>query len=530
MKLVLTIENDLSNQNKIFEALKFVDPQLVARFFLNIEDFYAWLKLVQIDGVASLAKAGVSAPADRSPPPEEIPQESQIVLLIVSHELFNCQKFGLVKKVHSFLSRKALIKSENATGIVITTFDNPHEDLRTLRDPLLKNIIYKPFDKLMLHQHLEYALKPDTHIVPSAVATIDAKVEIDILKNVPLTQVSEIGFTIQLPKQMELGEPHKFYHPLFEVKNQNHVWARLANTDTEAGTGEFRHFAATPLQVRKIHSHIFEKSHQVKTLPSVADKKIKILALDSNPPLSLEVFSDLLANFPEGKFAHYSHFAQAILDLEDKESPKRKVLPEFFTAVLINIELLEGEGEQRADFILKVLKERAKRYAREDKASPSIYLFGTPRSSTKTIESWLDYAEDFFISPFDKNYALKKILSKVNYAGTKPLEIATLASDKAPSQEIKIAETVHVSKISEASLSIQSKEKLEVGDFREVIFESKADNMEHRLLARVHFASEDSLSKSYKADLVFYGVTDSVLKQVRLWLLKNYIDSKEGAA
>lgn len=525
MKFVLAIESDLLSQNNIFEALKFVDPQAQVRFFTSLEAFYIWLKEVQTEGAAALAHAGVRAQGDPSPSPESS-ADDQISLLIVSHEIFNCQKFHLIKKAHSFFSRNSLIRSDAPAGIIVTAFDNPHEDLRSLRDPLLKNIIYKPFDKLILRQHLEYALKPDTHFTPSAIASIDASAEVDLLKKVPLAEISEIGFSLPLPKKMEIGETHKFFHPLFETKNQNHLWARLVDHDPATQVGVFQHFAASANQIKKIHAHVAEHEHTNATVKKVPDKKIKVLILDSGPPQGLEILNDLMVNFPEGQLAHYSHFAQAMLDLDDKDSPKRKTLPEFFTVVLINIDLLEGDGAKRKELIIKTLEERAKRYAREDKAQPTIYLFGNPRSTTQTPESWRDYAQDFFLAPIDKNYALKKIFTHLNYSGTKTYEILS----KRTQENILLSELVKVQKISEAGVSIQSPEKIKIGEFREIVFESKADNTQHILLGQVHFVREDNISKAYVADLVFYGVTDAVLKQVRLWLLKTYIDSKDGAA
>jgi hypothetical protein len=88
---------------------------------------------------------------------------------------------------------------------------------------------------------------------------------------------------------------------------------------------------------------------------------------------------------------------------------------------------------------------------------------------------------------------------------------------------------VTVNEISEAGFVMQYYRSVAVGSFREIILWQPYEIGAPELLATCNYCEENPAQKgSYNCHFVFFGISDHLLKRIRVWIRDNYILSKEG--
>ncbi|MBO9667609.1 MAG: hypothetical protein J7501_12445, partial [Bdellovibrio sp.] len=194
MKFILILEDDERIKQDLFETLRSVDPKLHIRFFQDLAAFHEFLKVALTEGPNALAKAGTRHPLDTM---EDITPSNthELRLVIAKNEFLGVQNMGLIRRARDFFVRKKMCSDREPTALILTAFDSPDFDIKLAEERIINNVIFKPFDKLILKQHLEYALTGHHPVTETAVASIKISSTIEMLKEVEISSLSEIGFT-----------------------------------------------------------------------------------------------------------------------------------------------------------------------------------------------------------------------------------------------------------------------------------------------------------------------------------------------
>lgn len=251
MDYVLVLEDEEIHQRAISKALKTIDPQMKAKFFKDIEDFYKWLKV-------AMSSTGHVLEQD----PEDTSSE-KVRMLICKAELIGASNLSILGKARELLTHRGLCTVEEPMGFVLTAFDEPEFKLEQYKNPIIFNLIFKPFDEIILTQHLSSAFagfkKPEESTLSSQKTSATA----EMLKSIEIISISDVGFTSKSKKVYPVGNLAKYYSSVFAAGDSRSVHARLARS-TEIGPGayelDYRYFASENAQVGNIRKIVRDKS------------------------------------------------------------------------------------------------------------------------------------------------------------------------------------------------------------------------------------------------------------------------------
>jgi hypothetical protein len=224
MKFVYVLENDPKFQKEIAEAIAAVDPKIQIRIFPKLETFVEWLKLLMTSGTAAIVKGG---DVQTFVPQEEVPEneEHQVVMMVSKVEFLGSEQLGLIRKTRQLFIDRQVCTAADPTAFVLTAFDNPDFAIRTLEDPVLNNVILKPFDKLILTQHLTFAI--DGRHPPSKYTVTNQKTTavVELLKDVQMEGVSDVGFITKSDREIPVGAVSKYYSQNFMSDRHRSLFA-----------------------------------------------------------------------------------------------------------------------------------------------------------------------------------------------------------------------------------------------------------------------------------------------------------------
>ncbi|QDK38096.1 hypothetical protein [Bdellovibrio sp. NC01] len=529
MKFIYVLEDDVRIQKDLFDTLKSIDPKLHIRFFTNLAEFHEWLKVAVHEGPKALANGGQRFSADDS---EHLEPASthELRLIIAKNEFLGTQNMGLVRRARDFFMRKKMCSEHEPTALILTAFDSPNFDIKLAEDRIINNVIYKPFDKLILKQDLEYALTGRHPLSSSStVATIKINATIEMLKEVSIESLSEVGFTTVNNHEIALGALTKYYSEAFKADSKKSVYAYCKSCkelNEKEFLCDFHFFAADNLQISQIRKHILQaKNHENAGFQNTHSGPARILIMDEDVPLGLDLKIFLTDRFANSEVYVYTNFGQLLSDLADKDTPNRQQLPLNFDFVFANYELFEIEKQKRWDQISDYLKERHKRAGQEMKELPSLFMISRKKVPLDEIREIGKWTKDIFFTPLDKGYIAKKLTNEQSrFANKIPVTIASLKELSV----LKVANPVEISQISEAGLVMKYYRAISVGAFREFILWRPEETETPEIIGTVNYTEEDRGGKEFFHNhFVFFGMKDHYLKHIRLWLREAYIKQKE---
>lgn len=225
MKYIYVLENEQKFQEQIFKALKVSEPDSKIRFFNSIEEFQTWVIQAIKLGNQSLATGGAALATD--PDQELTPQaDDNLLLLISKEEWLGSRYMALIRKMQDMLIRKKICTKEDPTRLVLSAFENPDFDIKLVEDRIICNVIFKPFDELILQQMLHFALKGHHPASESFVHSVTGEYQVEMTKEVQMEAVSDMGFVTRSPRPIEVGKISKYYGEVFRGKGRIHVMAR----------------------------------------------------------------------------------------------------------------------------------------------------------------------------------------------------------------------------------------------------------------------------------------------------------------
>lgn len=638
MKYIYVLEDDTKLQKQIFEAIRKTDEQIQVRYFNSFEEFQKWIPLAIKSGRESINNGGVRLSIDTSQITAAQPDD-ELILMIMKDEWLGTRYVSLIKKTYELFLRKNLCTTEEPTRLVITAFENPDFDIKLVEEDIITNVIFKPFDQLILQQHLNYAITGHKLPSESFIHSVQTKQEVEMTKEVQMEAVGDVGFVTRSPREIKVGNVSKYYGEAFRAKGRIHVMGRcIACEPHPEFSGEFRvwfsFFGIPSRQISEIRQNMV-KRNEIEfsdTLPAnPQDEGKKWVILDAKKERA-QKFTKIIEEVFKAQVEHFvsfENFAFQTDPMAQDSARKEKALsdlpvvkitfdlkgdkvvladpdglsgkkifgmtwddfkskeffsklhpvsvaawrdamingskepflilvqngPVFFPIKVKSIERVkEGKADQnRVEFVdpdpaekTKWFQEKfpspaqsqgimiAEEYMRPDKkefwdeftkkTQGKFFTLHekTPEEKMTRESSWLT---DIFEESNDPVYVRRKL----NWMFARPVPAQDKGSAYLNSGKeiIRVANPVEVAELSEASLIINYYRQIAIGAFRQFVLAKTGETfIEYR--ATCNFSCEHPSEKDmFQNHFIFFGVTDAHLKSIRLWILENYVQTKQ---
>ncbi len=646
MKYVYVLEDDQKLQSQICESIRKSEPQAQIRFLSSFESFQKWLNLALTEGQKALFQGGEKLETDLNPISTSWDPADELILLITKDEWLGYRYLKLIKKTLDTFIRKQICTKENPTRLVITAFESPDFDLKLAEDPIVSNVIFKPFDELILQQLLHYACVGHSPPTQSFVHKVQTAQEVEMTKEVQMEAVGDVGFVTRSPREIKVGQISKYYGEVFLSKGRTHVMGRCVACESHPDwPGEFRvwfsflgipssqisdirrnmvirneieYSANSPFQEQPLKKDwvILDSNKErvakfKKILDVVAEAQVKVfssfdtfyfqtdpsglensrkekawsdvekitLHLDQRGDILLrilpedqekkKIFGEPYAEFKKANFHSKLHELSVVTlkswilaGASDQELLIVQHNGNFFTlkATAFAKKTVENETFIEIELVEPALAERTKWFETK---------FPTPQSAHAILiaeeflyDEKLGYWEEFVKSAHEKGqfprfitlYKQVPMESKVRkmgwvediYENSNDLPyierklkwrgsnlMTTADSGNAPylnscKEVIRVANPVSIAELSEAGLLMNYERTLEAGLFRKFVLSKTAETFsEYR--ATCNYSVEHPTEKGlFQSHFIFFGLTDGHLKSIRVWILENYVLSKQS--
>ncbi|MBL7545908.1 MAG: hypothetical protein JNL11_18970 [Bdellovibrionaceae bacterium] len=624
------LEDEPKLQTQIFKALRKINPQVKVRFFRTLEEFSAWIALFVKDGISVIENAGFRLEEDTDI--ESISSEKVIRLLVCKAETLGSRSVSLVAKSVELFIRKNACTTEEKTSVVLTAFDREDFDIKSMESPFINNVIFKPFDSLILEEHMRFAFvgrkKPSEENFKSN--KLEAQVE--MVKDIPCAGFSDLGFITLSDRELRTGEVSKFYSDEFASDTLRSVMAKCVKSIARTGRNEtgylcwMEYFGLDEGQIKKFRKELVNEFPASHMNARINDFKKNILIME--PVDGEELASSMRRFFPQSFAFSYSSWERFSFDaapestdfLVEKDIPvsfnfsiyldstgryflnhepysesdlvfgeifkdlKRKDWHHVLTAEskktwlevfnvknvergkepiltienvgkvffvrLTQLKRIQNEGQMpQIQIVLSALslaekiaflKSKSPLPSRVDVVVASEYfmnkilegglyqnakriLVTEKQISDKEKKRWAPLVHDVFTNPIDRNYLVKKI-----YLSFLEKFAWTVKHFNTTQKDIQSAQQVQIDEISEAGLIFKYHRTLEVGSFRRFYLWTPNEFELRDYHANCNYFEQvkDGKTVFYIHHYVFFGMTDFYLKNIRLWVRENYIQSK----
>ncbi len=351
MKFVYILEKEIRFVEEILESLQKIDPKLEARIFKDLDSFAKWIQLLAKEGVPAISKGGIK-PIDfgglradllGSPLPEgaEAPKSTepdQLVLLISDNDILGSQHLALLRKTQALFVQKGLCTKEDPTAIVISAFDNPGFDIEMVEDRIINNVIFKPFEKMILLQHLIFAISGRHPPSNNTLHNMKTSAIIEMLKDVEVEAYSDIGFITLSSRPLPVGAVSKYYSDVFKSGKTRNAFARCARCEQhptlpDVYRSAFTFFGVEPEQLidfRKNAKGKNEEEFDFKWRAEQSISSVRIVVIDPDEFGAAPLAGSLERSFSNVKIVAYKSMSEFLVDLDPAlQVPAVKAPPAF---------------------------------------------------------------------------------------------------------------------------------------------------------------------------------------------------------
>lgn len=641
MKYIYVLEDEPKLQEQIFKALKVSEPESKIRFFISIDEFHKWIIQAVKLGNQSLHAGGVATASD--PEKDLVAQpDDHLLLLISKEEWLGSRHMALIRKTQEMLIRKKICTKEDPTRLVLSAFENPDFDIKLVEDRVICNVIFKPFDELILQQMLHFALKGHHPASESFVHSVTGEYQVEMTKEVQMEAVSDMGFVTRSPRPIEIGKISKYYGEVFRGKGRIHVMARCLSCQPHPEFKDefqicFSYLGIPSHQISDIRKSMIKRNEVEYSGDPVhrpKENKDKWVMIDPDTNRQ-QKWKDILTTQFKTNIETVQNFETFLFQLDpaaSQKSQKEKAWTDGVTLSLtLNVQtqtviLVEPDSNQAKKifgltfeelqkksflqllhhqsqaawtsllksaspkpevllvssqnqfFMIKVMTEPYQKDQKEKKfqiTEPSesekqIWFdqyFPNPMksfclviSSQYVTDERLSFWKELFKAQADKGFKPRVILLFDHGPGEKfsreldwiddiyedsnekpyiERKLKWLYFDdthkeastpylNACKERIRVANPVDVAELSEAGLIINYYRQISLGAFRYFVLPTKQQDFYSEFLANCNYSQPHPSEKDlFQVHFVFFGVTDILLKQIRVWILENYVNEKQ---
>lgn len=568
MKHVLILEDDSRYRDELKEALYSIDKNLVLIYFDKLEEIQKYILQVAKEKPQVFFK-------DEKP---------KIPLMIIKNEIMGSTNVKLFKKIKLMFQTQGLSTEDDPTAIVITAFDDHQFHAAQVESRLINNVIYKPFDKLLLKQHLTFAISGRHPPSEYSIYTLKISSVVEMLKDVPLKAISDIGFITEGDRDLPIGSIAKYYSDQFQIDTTRSLMGVVTHCELiQKGNSEnetkdiyriyLNYFGASNKQIQLLRRKVLGSVHpepNVKSfnlnsfaLPlSKSQKKQKIkIAIIGNPFLDLvnllsinpnysdnldfvsfkdaqtflyeylnhvsdqEELNKLLANWEKNK--KNLSIPQDITNTNSVKRPEPTQVAnhETYQFILIPTQLIHESVVGFWQDLKKVIEKKNAENALYPELKPVYFIsYSNKNLNPQDEHAHSQVSQDLFYEPIDKGYFVKKLNllnSAIQIHSPTPIKLVLT------SEEAKVAQPIKFIEVSEAGMTMEYYRPLSIGALREFVLWLPNENENPYFLAANNYTEKkDKSGQLFLNHFVFFGLNEFYLKHLRLWIRHNYIKAK----
>lgn len=409
-----------------------------------------------------------------------------VILLIIAVELNN------LKNEYTLRDLKERFK----TDLVAIAFEDSHCPDHLITSLPVENIIYKPLDAAIMFEHIRFAITKSDLVKTTAVHSLSEKCEIEKIRRFDVVGLSDFGFICKSNSKMDVGQFFKFYHPLFQNGLKQSVWARLV-----AKTDEQMYF-------------IYCCPNQ--TITNLLRKRVA----DSKNKLKSAKWKG---------FEHPTPMPSLTLHINISEAEEKQKLLDYFKRKFPKVTVIDWKPnpkDPKAPSHLLITdqvmtKKNLEQYFTN---TPMVFTVSPSPASRKEIQTMLDIEAARIQYPIDRNFIGKIITSY--FPDTEELDpsVTTWIGS-----ETKLLNSllVDVTQLSEAAFVYNRTPILERGSLQEFAIPEDDENELKPILAKTQFtADKPGQDQTFTHQIVFFGIRDTSLKKLRLWMRLRHIQAQ----
>lgn len=391
----------------------------------------------------------------------------------------------------------------------VLMYENKGLSLNFLKQLDIFNVIYKPFDPLILKETLHLALQKGKLAKTYEIKSQKSSAFIGVLKEVELQSISELGFLTVSDASIPTMGLTKYFSPIFSAGRKQSVWAQcLGSTPHPAKPGhyinKFQFFCVHREFLSQIRKYVNSMKPQetssafwnLEEQSKAKVEKIKIALIALHTP-EADALQKSIQNYftnAEVEFLDYDVMAswpksldhQVVLNYSDLQHDQIK---SFFKEGTLFFWLPQVEPKE------DLFKELAANY------------------------------REIFNHPLDRSYFYKKMkvhISALNL--NEPIHLLNVTCREI----IKAANTIKVNEVNEVFINFLYSRELENHSFREFIFVKGSDEQAIEIPAFCQFKEkaqnvQPGDKNIFFHQFIFFAMTDHFQKEIRLWLLQDYI-------
>ena len=412
-------------------------------------------------------------------------------------------------------AKLAALRSKNSVenaSLCFTAFDNVQVSRKHIHQLHARNIFYRPFDPLILRESLNMAMKFNTTVTPIEMKPQVTNSKVAILKEVELVSICELGFITMNERAIEKYSFSKYMSPLFKNDKKLSVWAQcILSVEMPNKPGvyinKFQFVGIESGALMHLRKHLQENKHKkaaggVWNLQSTgSDKKVNIAIVDVKDEKMAKVKSDLESRFSNVK-------VDAII-LDPRDSKPVGTHYDFVINLALNL--------------------NPKDFKRKFSAETRHFLMAGEAINEEKLERLQPFYSDIFTHPLDKSYFYKKL--KIFFQDLDFAEVPDMLNI-ATGEKLKALNMVKINEICELYINFLYYRELELETSREFAFISEDETQMVELPGFCNFKEkikhrDEKNNPVYMHQFIFWGMTDHYLKQIRIWLLSNYIQKKQ---
>ena len=497
MSWLLVIEENPSLVEQISEAMAVLDPKAAVVHFPDSRSFLAWMDQVK----TKAPDLQPSVPANK------------FLGIVTAVETWKFKDVRLIGKFKALFVQMGFAQSEEEIFVIFSAYEVPNFQIKRFEYRSVNNVIFKPFDKLVLQQVLDVAFKGRKALKNQFSHTLKSQLQIEMLKVIKITAISELGFQTVSNQRLEVGSIAKYYADFLETRQHKSALAQILSFDQpegkELGTVELKFFALDQTQSFNLQkaAQLTKVRRTLEVARAESDAfeflfvKNERSALCSEVVPTFERFFDHPVTVVNSLSAASEWLAAAPVDTK-----KRFVILDHAEIAGDEVGIVEKFKELHAgkNLIVSIL---------------------SPRILAEELEWSLSrLCEDIFYSPFNKSYIVKSFKRK--WADLRSRE-DLYENRHELDQDIFVSNQVKLVEVSEAGLVIEYHREIHLGSFRDFHFTMPNETEVPPIVAQCNFSAPAGEKKVIQCHFVFFGMRDHELKFIRRWMLSQYVGEKQ---
>jgi hypothetical protein len=496
MSWLIVIEENQGLSDQVTEALALIDPKAIVLPFADSRSFLAWMEQVK----AKAPHLEPALPADK------------FLGIVTSIESWKFKDVKLIGKFKALFVQMGFAPTEEEIFVLFTAYEVPTFQIKRFEYRSVTNVIFKPFDKLVLQQALDVAFKGCKALDNKISHTSKSQAQIEMLKEIKITALSELGFQTLSNQKLEVGAIAKYYADFLETRQHKSALAQVLSFDQpagkELGVVELKFFALD--QTQSFNLQKASRSSQAKRsmeLAHAASNAYEFLFVKHE---GSSLCSEVMPTFER----FFEHKVTDVPSLQDANEWMTQA-PADGTKRFVLIDHAEVIGDE----VGLIEKMRA---LHPDKNLVVAVL--SPRILPEELEWALSkICEDIFYSPFNKSYIVKSFKRKWRDLRSRE---ELFESRHELEQNVFVSNQVKMVEVSEAGLVIEYHREIHLGSFRDFHFTMANETEVPPIVAQCNFNAPSSEKGKFLCHFVFFGMRDHELKFIRRWMLNQYVAEK----